>query len=256
VAIGFAGDGTEVVAAVAVDAAADISAVPVRARTGQWIPIEAKLLVPVTAARVVVMGPTGHPRAVPTEVLGDRVRSRFAPDQPGAFTIQVVVDLANGPRPALEAMLFADTQPWSQVPNLTAPGETATPLDPTDRATLLAMITALRASEHLHPLTGSTRLDAVAAAHAERMRSQRSVAHDVGDGDPTVRFEAVGVHARECGENVAHAATLPLAHRALYASPSHRANLLSPSFDRVGVGVVRDPDGSVWVAEEFAGGTD
>ena len=187
---------------------------------------------------------------------GDHVHARFAPDQPGAFTIQVVVDLANGPRPALEAMVFADTPPWAQLPNLTAPGETAAPPDPSDRSTLLAMVTALRASEHLRPLTGSTRLDAVGRAHAERMRNQRSVAHDVGDGDPTVRFEAVGVRARECGENVAHAATLALAHRVLYGSPSHRANLLSPSFDRVGVGVVRDPDGSVWVAEEFAGGAE
>jgi len=61
-----------------------------------------------------------------------------------------------------------------------------------------------------------------------------------------------GLHVRVCGENVAHAETLALAHRALYASPSHRANLLSSSFDRIGVGVVRDADGSVWVTEELA----
>ena len=43
-----------------------------------------------------------------------------------------------------------------------------------------------------------------------------------------------------------------LAHRALWASPSHRDNMLQPRFDRVGVGVCTDPDGSVWVTEAFA----
>jgi uncharacterized protein YkwD len=53
------------------------------------------------------------------------------------------------------------------------------------------------------------------------------------------------------GENVAHAASVLLAHRALYESPSHRANLLQGAFDRLGVAVLRDADGSVWVDEIF-----
>jgi uncharacterized protein YkwD len=56
------------------------------------------------------------------------------------------------------------------------------------------------------------------------------------------------------GENVAHATTVALAHRALWASPSHRANLLRREFESVGVAVARDDRGDAWVVETFAGG--
>jgi uncharacterized protein YkwD len=42
-----------------------------------------------------------------------------------------------------------------------------------------------------------------------------------------------------------------LAQRALWASPSHRENLLFPSFDLVGIGVAPDPDGTLWVCQVF-----
>ena len=255
VAIAYGADGTEAIAAIAVDAQADLAPLPILTRVGAWLSIDAKLLVQATAARVVVIGPTGRPRTVPMQFdLSDHAHARFSPDQPGAFIVQVVADLPSGPRPVLEAEVFADAIPWTQLPDLTAPGETATASDPSDRSVLLAMVGTLRATEQLRALVPDRRLDAIALAHARRMQAARSVAHDVGDGDPLQRVGAAGLRVRECGENVAHATSVPLAHRALYASPSHRSNLLSTSFDRVGVGIVRDPDGSVWVTEELAGG--
>jgi uncharacterized protein YkwD len=44
------------------------------------------------------------------------------------------------------------------------------------------------------------------------------------------------------------------AHRALWTSPSHRANMLSRDFERVGIAVARGPRGDAWVVETFAGG--
>ena len=79
--------------------------------------------------------------------------------------------------------------------------------------------------------------------------------HDLGDGDPTVRLQNAGLTAAEAGENVAHAQTVQLAHRSLYASPSHRQNLLRADFDTIGLAVIDDPDGSyagVWVVQLFA----
>jgi uncharacterized protein YkwD len=85
------------------------------------------------------------------------------------------------------------------------------------------------------------------------MRDRHSVAHDLGDGDFRDRFEAEGtLDARAVGENVAHAPTVALAHRALHASPSHRINLLRADYTHMGVGVALALDGSVYVCETFA----
>jgi uncharacterized protein YkwD len=76
--------------------------------------------------------------------------------------------------------------------------------------------------------------------------------HDEGDGDVRERVREAGIDVTEIGENVAHAANLALAHRALWSSPSHRANMLGTRFGRLGVGVVADADGTVWLTEVFA----
>jgi uncharacterized protein YkwD len=86
------------------------------------------------------------------------------------------------------------------------------------------------------------------------MKDAHTIGHDVGDGDPAERLQNAGLAARESGENVAHAENVLLAHRALWQSPSHRANLQHGEYDTLGVGVLDDPDGSVWVAEVFARG--
>lgn len=201
---------------------------------------------------MVVLGPTGEPHSVPASFDGGRVRARLAIDRPGAFTIQVVADVANGPRPVLEAKLFADVDPPRTTPNLAAPGENAGG-GASDRAVVLAsMIASMRRFERLPPLVREAHLDGVARAHALRMKQAHTVGHDLGDGDPTERFDDAGLSAKEIGENVAHAQSVVLAHRALYASVSHRENLLRAEFRSMGVAVVDDSDGSVWVAEVFS----
>jgi uncharacterized protein YkwD len=252
VATGFGQDGSEVVAAIALDALADLGAVPTRIRSGTWQSVAATLLVPATGAHVVIMGPSGEPQPVPTSFDGSHVRARFGADRTGPFTVQVVADVATGPRPVLEAQLFADIEPPHATPKLAAPGEEAG-AGVTDKATALSsMVEALRVAEKLRPLVRDGRLDAVALAHARRMKEAHTLGHDVGDGDPAERLANAGLRARETGENVAHAQSILLAHRALYASVSHRENLLSPEFTHLGVGVLEDPDGSVWVAQVFS----
>jgi uncharacterized protein YkwD len=54
------------------------------------------------------------------------------------------------------------------------------------------------------------------------------------------------------GENVGVGATVRSVHRALMDSRSHRRNILSRAFDKVGVGVVRS-GGRIWVTEIFLG---
>jgi uncharacterized protein YkwD len=252
VATGVGADGTQVVVAVAVDALADLAPLPLRTHAGTWLTVDARLLVPASMAHVVVVGPSGAPRNVPTSFENGHARARFAPDRPGAFTVQVVADVATGPRPVIEASVFADVEPPQEPVSSAAPGELAGAGAADATTGLTRMIDALRAESELRPVTRDPRLDALASAHARRMMQAHTVGHDVGDGDPAQRVQNAGISARLTGENVAHAPSIQLAHRSLFASPSHRANLLHSAFDRVGIGLADDPDGSVWVVELFS----
>lgn len=253
VATGYSQDGTRVVAAVALDALADLTvALPTTTHVGTWLTIDARVNVPATGARVVVVGPGGEPHNVPSSFDGARIVARFAPDRVGAFTVQVVIDAATGPRPSLMAQVFADEPPPTSIPNLSAPFEAAGANLSDERLALLAMLSALRADQRLVALARDARLDGLALAHARRMMQSHVVGHDVGDGDPSQRLQSAGLSAQQVSENVAHAQTVTLAHRALWFSPSHRANMLRAEVTQIGVAVVDDPDGSVWVAEVFA----
>ena len=253
VARASASDGSSVVAVVAVDALADLSPLPTTARVGQWITLDGAMLVPATGAKVVLLGPRGAPKTVPASLAGDKIHSTFSVDQPGAWVVQVLATVSTGPRPVLEAMIYAGALPPAQFVATPAPGEAAAQGARGDDDAMLRMINAARASEALSSLVRDPQLDKLAKVHSEEMLKARLVGHDVGTGDPAARLRAAGVSAHVAGENVATASTLENAHRALWASPSHRGNLLLDQFTHVGVAVVRAPDGMVWVTEMFSG---
>jgi uncharacterized protein YkwD len=236
--VGTNGDATVVVSA---EFLADLDTLPTRSRTGSWLPFSARLNVPAATAKLVVLGPRGLPKTFPTTVQNGRVSARFVLDRAGAFTVQLLADVAGGPRPLLEANVFADVAPTRSVG--AAPGE--------EQPDLERMVAATRRDEGLAALKRDARLDALAEAHAQAMAKANAVAHDLGDGDLAQRFEAQGYAASVVGENVARAATLPLAHRALYASPSHRMNLLNAQYTRIGLATVTDGP-RIYVCEVFS----
>jgi uncharacterized protein YkwD len=246
-------DGTTVVAAVAVDVLADLAPLPTTARVGQWITLDGTMLVPASDAKVVLLGPRGAPKTVVASLAGSKIHSTFSVDQPGPWMVQVLATVSTGPRPVLEAMIFAGAAPPAQFVAAPAPGEPAAKGAKDDDDGMLRMINAARVAEQVSPLTRDAALDRLARAHTEEMLRARMIGHDVGGGDPSARIKAAGIKAHIAGENVASAGSLENAHRALWASPSHRGNLLLDKFTRVGVGVVRAPDGMVWVTEMFSG---
>jgi uncharacterized protein YkwD len=246
-------DGAQALAVVSIDALADLAPLPTRVRPGEWLTVQARMLVHATGGDVIVLGPGGAPRSLPTSFDGAVLRARFAPDRSGEFEVQVMADVAGGPRPVIEATVFAGVEPAAPDATRPAPGEDRTGDGLEDDERLAAMIRAAREAPGLPSLLRDRRLDDVARKHAVRMARAGQLAHDAGDGDPFDRLRESGIDARYGGENVAHAPTVSLAHRALWDSPSHRANLLRREFDRVGVGVVRDDRGDAWVVETFAG---
>jgi uncharacterized protein YkwD len=167
--------------------------------------------------------------------------------------VQLLGAVDGGPRPLLEALVFAGTEPPRTAEISKAPGEDAQDAAGDPRAALYAMVNAARVSEQRAPLARDARLETLAQEHADAMRHARKTAHDTGDGDLNQRLERAGLEL-SAGENVAHAGRATLAQRALWASPSHRENLLFQGFDVVGIGVAPDADGTLWVCQVFASG--
>lgn len=252
----LAAGGRSIVVALVVDALADLAPLPLRARVGQWLSLEARLLGAARAGQLFLMGPGVSPRSVPSTLDGAVFHSAFSLDQPGFWRLQVLLDAGSGPRPALEAWVFVDVEPKLEVASLAAPGERrvsssrATPEQL--RAALWTMIDDARRSQGLSSLRRDERLDAVAQAHVASMSSRGKTAHDAGDGLPFERVARAGLVARRVGENVARARSVERAHQVLWDSPSHRRNLLDARYEAVGIGVARTEGGDILVCELFA----
>ncbi len=238
-------DGVRTVVLVAAESHAVLEAIPTRARVGQFLTLRATTDPGIRSVRVYLTAAGGnvHTTPVSTDSTGAFV-ARFAVDAPGMVTAQVVADLADGPRPVLEALVFAGLEP--QDPS-EQEAEAPTAGDDHGNASLYEWLGQARGGSPA--LARDDRLEAIAKAHSERMRARHVAAHDAGDGLPTDRVVRLGV--REVGENVAHARSLREAHGALLESPSHRANVLSGRFTHVGIGVAQDGDGSFWVTQLF-----
>jgi hypothetical protein len=248
-----ASDGRSVAVAVVADALADLAPLPLEARLGQWLRVDARLLARARSGQLLLLGPDEVPRNVPSRLTAEAFHATFSADQPGFWRLQLLLDVGFGPQPALEAWVFVDGEPDLASALRPAPGEVPTPGSAgTDqlRAALSGMIDAGRSSQGLPALARDDRLDALAQAHADAMRRSGRTAHDAGDGSPVERVSR-SVAARRVGENVARARTLERAHRVLWDSPSHRGNMLDAGFDALGVGVLRTEDGDVVVCELF-----
>lgn len=243
----------EALVVIAIDALGDLAPIPTHAHLGEWISVDAQLHVPTRNAKVVVMGPTGAPRALLTSApRNDRVIARVAVDQPGPWLIQVLSEHDAGPRPTLEAMVFVDSEPPSHFEQHAALGETAGQGIADQHTALLRMINAARSNSGLNAVVPDPDLGRLAAEHVQAMLAAQQVAHDLGSGGPADRIAAGGLNAVVVGENLATASSLVNAHRALWSSPSHRSAMLEPRFTAVGIGVATGEDRSIWVCELFA----
>jgi uncharacterized protein YkwD len=133
---------------------------------------------------------------------------------------------------------------------------------------LLAQINDLRAQHGLPPYSLLSGLNASAHKHNLRMISGCGLSHqcsgEAGLGD---RISAEGVKWSSCGENIGWsgphpdtAAQLVKAAKILTTSmynetppdDGHRRNLLSTSFHHVGIDVIRDSSGKVWLTQDFS----
>jgi uncharacterized protein YkwD len=124
--------------------------------------------------------------------------------------------------------------------------------DPAAEEQILGLINEERTSRGLKALRPNTVARAVARSHSRDMFARGYFSHVNPEGqDPFDRMRSGGVEFRAAGENLALAPTTLLAHRGLMNSPGHRANILSPDFGAVGIGVINSGRYGLMVTQNF-----
>ena len=108
----------------------------------------------------------------------------------------------------------------------------------------VAKMNAARESAGLRPYSVASDLTSVARQHSAQMASKQELYHNPNLTSQVQNWQAVG-------ENVGEGPTVSDIHNAFMQSPEHKANILDHDFTQVGVGVVVDKNGIIWVTEDF-----
>lgn len=109
-----------------------------------------------------------------------------------------------------------------------------------------------RAPRNLPLLRNDPALTDAAWLHAQRMVRSGALSHQLpGEPDLIVRVQQEGVHCSTVAENVAEAPTASQINDEWMHSEAHRANLLDPRLNAVGVAVIKQ-HGDLFAVEDFA----
>lgn len=91
-----------------------------------------------------------------------------------------------------------------------------------------------------------------ALQHCLRMAAEGQISHQYnGEPDLSTRTAQAGAHYSVIEENVAMGPSADTIHEQWMHSPGHRANLLSPDVDRVGIAVVA-ANGSLYAVADYS----
>jgi hypothetical protein len=142
---------------------------------------------------------------------------------------------------ALLALLFTETLHASTRVQLTAP-----------ESMLLQSANRDRAAAGIPPLQWDTALAAAAHAHAVRMAEHNNLSHQF-PGEPPLQDRArqAGAHFGLIAENIAEGPSVLGLHKQWMNSPPHRANLLDPELNAIGIAVVQSGN-MLFAAEDFS----
>jgi uncharacterized protein YkwD len=117
---------------------------------------------------------------------------------------------------------------------------------------LLELANQSRAQAGAPRLTLDAGMSRAARAHAEQMFAERQLSHQF-EGEPSLPQRlaaATSIQLDQEGENVALDFDAEKGHQHLMLSPPHRANLLNPAYNVVGLGVVRSGD-RLYIVQDF-----
>jgi len=120
---------------------------------------------------------------------------------------------------------------------------------------LLQSVNEERGERGLAPLLWNRELARLARLHSADMKSAERLSHLCAADSASYkdRLIASGLRPRLAKENIAMGPDIPGIHRGLMRSPGHRAAILDPGLEEVGIGVMSDAaEGLFWVTQDFA----
>ncbi len=111
-----------------------------------------------------------------------------------------------------------------------------------------------RAKVNAPPLIWDNRLAIAARLHSDEMAKQKNLTHQLPDEAKfTERLSLQGARFSAAAENVGFGDDAETLQSGWMHSPGHRANLLNPRYNQMGVGIVRGGN-QLWATEDFATG--
>jgi uncharacterized protein YkwD len=134
----------------------------------------------------------------------------------------------------------------------TSPDIPLSDYDPQAEQVLLDLANQARAQAGLRALTPDPDLVQAARAHAREMAAAHQLSHQF-DGElplPQRLADTTRALLDQEGENVALDYDANSGHKHLMQSPPHRANLLNPSYNVIGLGVIRSGE-RLYIVQDF-----
>ncbi|HLJ88127.1 MAG TPA: CAP domain-containing protein [Candidatus Angelobacter sp.] len=121
-----------------------------------------------------------------------------------------------------------------------------------DQLKLFNLVNQERQNAGLAKLQWDDHLAQSARAHAQLLAQHEELSHQFeGEAELGQRVGITGLRFNAAAENVASAPTVGEAHQGLMHSPGHRANIMNPNYNAVGMAIIRRGD-QLYVAQNFA----
>ncbi|MFF7633159.1 CAP domain-containing protein [Kitasatospora sp. NPDC008050] len=213
----------------------------------------------------------GPPSSAPTPATSQTTAVSRTPVAPSAVPLAAPRSAAAGAAPTSAPSPAPTGAAPTSAPSSTAAtgasGSSGTDLDAA-AAQVLAVINQARAAQGAAPLQMLAGLQTSADAHNHTMSAGCGLEHQC-PGEPAFgdRENAAGVQWTTAGENIGDGGpvadtTTAIANMAVGLTNSmlaeqppndgHRRNILNPDFHHIGIELLRDSSGTVWMTQDFA----
>ena len=124
-----------------------------------------------------------------------------------------------------------------------------------DQRQALKLLNDDRKKRNLVPLQFNPQLANLAESYARDMIDRDFFSHRNPEGQsPFERMQEKQITFNYAGENIAFNDSVYSAQQAFMHSPTHKANILSPNYTQVGIGIVKSSTGRIYVVQEFIDG--